>query len=69
MVNARLHVVCGNCGNLCTTYGESENMNFEIDPKGKCVDIDGDLRELPAVRIRCKNCSTIHCLEDTVEER
>lgn len=57
MVNARLHIICGNCG--C-----SDMFSFRIDPKGK--DIDGELS--PAVYILCDNCTTLHALDSTMVE-
>ncbi len=56
MVCARLHVICGNCGAPASelTHHVDEELN----------DIDGE--QLPAVVIRCTNCSTLHVLEDTV---
>lgn len=53
MVNAKLHLICGNCG--C-----NDEWEYEIDNEGK--DIDGVL--YPEVRLCCKNCGTIHSLEE-----
>jgi hypothetical protein len=58
MVRARLHVICGNCG-------DNTMLTHIIDLKGGC---DNDGKEFPVVSIICANCSTIHHLEDTVEE-
>ena len=57
MVMAKLHIICGNCGALST------EMNHYVDEK--LIDIDGE--QLPAVVIDCKNCGTMHVLEDTVK--
>ncbi len=53
MVNSKLHLICGNCG--CNNMWE-----YEIDIGGK--DIDGSL--FPEVFINCKNCGTIHTLDE-----
>ena len=57
MVMARLHIICGNCGN-------NEYLSYEIDRHGRDC---GDSFE-PSVFIRCGNCSTIHALDETVKE-
>lgn len=57
MVMARLHIICGNCG------APASEMKHHVDEE--LNDIDGEL--LPAVVIRCSNCSTLHTLEDSVE--
>lgn len=53
MVNAKLHLICGNCG--C-----NDEWEYEIDNEGK--DIDGIL--YPDVKIFCKNCGTLHTFEE-----
>lgn len=58
MVNAKLHIICGNCG--CNTM-----LSFEIDPKGHDVSDDKEKYE-PAVFIYCRNCTTIHDLQDCI---
>ncbi len=62
MVMAKgLHVICGNCG--C-----NDEFEFQIDPKGH--DVSGtETKFLPAVFIKCRNCSTIHDLSDTIQEK
>lgn len=58
MAHAKLHVICGNCGS-------NEYLTFKIDLEGH--DISSDETEYePAVFISCKNCSTLHDLDDTV---
>ena len=53
MANARLHIICGNCG--------SNNMfEYKID-----TDIDDDTQQkYKRVYIICNNCSTLHSLDD-----
>ncbi len=51
MVNARLHIICGNCGN-------NEYFGYKADPKGADM---GDHFE-PTISIKCPNCSTIHTI-------
>lgn len=53
MVNSKLHLICDNCG--CNNMWE-----YEIDIGGK--DIGGSL--FPEVFINCKNCGTIHTLDE-----
>jgi hypothetical protein len=64
MVNARLHVICGNCGCLATNE-RPDDLFFQIHEKGHDY---GDY-QLPAVYITCRNCSTIHDLSETVKEK
>jgi RNase P subunit RPR2 len=59
MVMARLHIICGNCG--C-------NDEFEYRTFDELVNDDGELSDHVGVSITCKNCSTIHSLEDNAEE-
>ena len=49
MVKARLHIICGNCGN-------SEGFKYEIEK-------DEELG-YPSVSIKCPDCSTIHYLDE-----
>lgn len=58
MARARLHIICGNCG--C-----NDMFDYEIVP-GEAEDGEG---VKPFVYLRCRNCSTIHSLDDTVKER
>tara|TARA_R110000803_G_scaffold98706_1_gene166801 strand:+ start:322 stop:513 length:192 start_codon:yes stop_codon:yes gene_type:complete len=59
MVMARLHIICGNCG--C-------NDEFEYRTFDELVNDDGELSDRVIVSITCKNCSTIHSLEDNAKE-
>ena len=56
MVNARIHIICGNCGN---------NKGFEIANE---LEFDDDFPEIrvPKFKIVCPNCSTIH-FQDEIE--
>lgn len=51
MVHARLHVICGNCGNA-----DSDLFSAEYDK--------GDELTPPTIYIACANCGTIHDLSD-----
>jgi RNase P subunit RPR2 len=57
MANARLHVICGNCGS---------NDDFELKIERNFNDIDGVNFE-DETMITCKNCSTIHFLTSVAE--
>lgn len=48
MVMARLHIICGNCG-------DNVNLLYSVEE-----DIE---RDNPVVYIHCENCGTIHDLE------
>lgn len=61
MVHAKLHIICGNCGT-------NSGMSFEIEPEGHDVSINSP-KFRPAVFITCSNCSTIHDLSSTVQEK
>ena len=54
MVNARLNMICGNCG--C-----SDMFSFRIDMYAKDISDEEEKYE-PDVYIKCKNCSTVHNL-------
>ena len=54
MVHARLHIICGNCG---------AKDEFEHQIKTE-LDHDGDDLEKSVVYISCKNCNTVHDLDD-----
>lgn len=59
MVNARLHIICGNCGcNHMFTYAVKLSLNDSISPP---------VQE-NQVTITCENCSTIHYLEDNASQ-
>lgn len=59
MAHARLHIICGNCGN-------NDLLSYEIDHKGADVG-DGTFR--PVVYITCRNCGTLHDLSNTIPEK
>ena len=58
MVRARLHMICGNCG--CNDEFEYETFYQPDD--------DDRLPDSLRVTITCRNCSTIHSLEDNAKE-
>ena len=60
MANAKLHIICGNCG--C-----NDEFTYSID---KGVDFDENDKEYnyERVNIYCNNCSTLHSLEDNADE-
>ncbi len=60
MVMAKLHIICGNCG--C-----NDMFTFSIDLTGHDIS-DVERKFKPAVLIKCRNCSTIHDLNDTIPE-
>ncbi len=51
MVNARLHMICGNCG--CND--QWENSVYIADGEGEKLHVD--------MHVSCKNCATLHTLE------
>lgn len=53
MVNAKLHIICGNCG-------ANDGFEYEIDKEAKDFE---DYFE-PGVYIKCNNCTTLHLLDD-----
>lgn len=53
MVQARLHIICGNCG--C-----SDMFSFHVEPEVEASEADGV--EGVSVFIICNNCSTLHSL-------
>lgn len=50
MVRARLHLICGNCGNA-----DKDLFVAEYEKGDELTD--------PTIYIECKNCGTIHDLE------
>lgn len=60
MANARLHVICGNCGS-------GKGFTFSIDPKGHDITKGSESEFEPAVFIYCENCSTLHDLSDNAK--
>ncbi len=57
MVMAKLHIICGNCGS-------SDNFEYDI------YDFFDDEKESEHERVNiiCKNCITVHALEDNAKE-
>lgn len=51
MVNARLHIICGNCGG-------NNYFTFQIVPENK------ECEELETVYLWCENCGTLHNIRD-----
>jgi len=52
MVNARLHIICGNCG-------QNDMLSYKIKNE-----IDDDTQEqYQSVDLICNNCHTIHNLD------
>ena len=64
MVNDRLHIICGNCGQDLKESGMAtwEYVPPEIDEE------DGEELNPADVWIRCDNCATIHFLKKYMEE-
>ncbi len=57
MAHAKLHMICGNCGqNDMFDY----NISTEID--------DDTEEEYQVVYIGCNNCHTLHVLDDNAEK-
>tara|TARA_R110000851_G_scaffold219118_2_gene371915 strand:+ start:2816 stop:3025 length:210 start_codon:yes stop_codon:yes gene_type:complete len=60
MVMARLHVICGNCG--CN----GDHDNFEYKHSEHAADAEETTLQYETT-ITCKNCSTIHWLNDNAK--
>lgn len=58
MAHARLHLICGNCG--C-----ADNWTWEHIPE---ADIDNDGNPIADVFITCRNCSTLHSLNEKAQQ-
>ena len=57
MTNAKLHIICGNCG--CNHMFDYKIVtNYDDDTK----------EEFETVGIGCNNCGTIHQLDDNAEQ-
>ncbi len=56
MAQAKLHIICGNCG--CNSMLK---WHYELEAYD-----DGNHYE-PEVFIKCENCSTIHALTDNAK--
>lgn len=57
MARARLHIICGNCG--C-----NDMFAWSYDPEANDMG-DGTFR--PGVYLTCKNCATLHDLDDNAK--
>lgn len=58
MANAKLHIICGNCG-------QNNMFDYEI-----VEEINDDTNEpYQTVYIGCNNCHTLHDLEDNAKPR
>lgn len=65
MVHARLHIICGNCGN-------NEDLSYKIDLNGidpGKIDENGNSIFEPDCYIYCSNCSTVHSIDDTLQKK
>lgn len=59
MARARLHLICGNCGS-------NDEWEWEHRKEEVCAD---EIVEDENVWIWCKNCSTLHSINDNAKER
>lgn len=64
MVNDRLHIICGNCGQ---DLKETGMATWEYVPAIVAED-DGEILQDANVYIRCDNCATIHFLNKYMKE-
>ena len=64
MVNDRLHIICGNCGQDLKEAGMAtwEYVPPEIDEE------DGEELNPADVWIKCDNCATLHSLGKYIKE-
>jgi len=65
MVHARLHLICGNCGN-------NEGLKYSIDLQGiddGSIDDQGNPIFQPDCFIHCPNCSTLHSISSELEKK
>jgi hypothetical protein len=60
MVMARLHIICGNCG--C-------NDMWEWEHKPKIDGEDGEIIDDEDVYLSCRNCATLHSINDNAKNR
>lgn len=59
MARARLHLICGNCG--CNDEWEWEYVPEEV--------YEGEIMADENVSLSCRNCITIHSLNDNAKKR
>ena len=64
MVNSKLHIICGNCGQDLT---KDDMAHWEYIPKETCD--DGEVLYPSNVFIVCKNCSTLHSLITYIKQK
>lgn len=57
MVMAKLHLICGNCGSHDDWEWEHKKDEYW----------DCELEETDDVWLRCKNCSTLHSINDNAK--
>ena len=64
MVNERIHIICGNCGQDLTEKGMAtwQYIPDQIDEETGVVYVTAD------VYIQCKNCATIHFLDNHIQQ-
>ena len=60
MVNARLHIICGNCGSIDSLKYSHADIEW---PDGK------DEAPCDGTSIKCDNCATIHGLVEWQERQ
>lgn len=65
MVHARLHIICGNCGQ---DLKEPDMATWEYIP-AEIDEEDGEIFDPADVHISCKNCATLHSLGNYITER
>lgn len=65
MVNDRLHIICGNCGQ---DLKEAGMATWEYVPEIK-DQVTGETIQNAEVIISCENCATIHFLSKYMKNR
>ena len=65
MVNERIHIICGNCGQDLKEPGMAnwKYVPAEIDEE------TGEIYSSADVYITCDNCATIHFLNNHIKEK
>lgn len=63
MVNERIHIICGNCGQDLTEKDMAvwHYIPAEIDEE------TGEVYDTADVYISCKNCATMHFLDNHIK--
>lgn len=62
MVNAKLHIICGNCGQDLTVPGEATWRYIPAEV------YEDEVLASATVYITCENCATIHSLSKYIKE-